>query len=339
MSAKAKELFREAQFQFVEEDFVQAIDLYSQAIEHDPQPNYYLNRAVCYIKMEKYLDALPDCTKCLELDPKHHKGWFRKGIAFFHLDEYEPSNACFEKAQETGSKSCKTWLRKCQAELKREENLTGFEPPESNAEPPPPKKKKLVKFDWCQTDDLVTITLYVKKLKRKDTSIKCEEKKVHVTLNLPNGSVWIKDWHLFEFVDQKKFKSTVSPYKVELILHKLNPREQWDSLEDAEHHIPGPGAKNKGPYSGKKTVQEWEELEQEAKKEDDLKPGDGWQKLFAHIYAKNDDATKRAMNKSYSESGGTVLSANWDDVQGKDYTKDVEGPDGTEVRKYADMEN
>lgn len=67
--------------------------------------------------------------------------------------------------------------------------------------------------------------------------------------------------------------------------------------------------------------------------EEKLKPGDDWQKLFKHIYAKNDPATQRAMNKSYYESGGTVLSANWKDVEKKDYTKDVQGPEGTIAKK------
>lgn len=40
------------------------------------------------------------------------------------------------------------------------------------------------------------------------------------------------------------------------------------------------------------------------------------------------------MIKSYQTSGGTVLSTNWDEVQSKDYEKEVQAPEGQEVRKW-----
>ena len=47
-----------------------------------------------------------------------------------------------------------------------------------------------------------------------------------------------------------------------------------------------------------------------------------------------DEETRRAMNKSFQTSGGTVLSTNWGEVKEKDYEKDRTAPDGQEWKKW-----
>ncbi|EOD29234.1 hypothetical protein EMIHUDRAFT_449829 [Emiliania huxleyi CCMP1516] len=44
--------------------------------------------------------------------------------------------------------------------------------------------------------------------------------------------------------------------------------------------------------------------------------------------------TRRAMNKSFQTSGGTVLSTNWSEVKEKDYEKERTAPDGQEWKKW-----
>lgn len=54
--------------------------------------------------------------------------------------------------------------------------------------------------------------------------------------------------------------------------------------------------------------------------------------FFQKIFGDADDETKRAMMKSYSESGGTTLSTNWDEV--KKGPVEVKPPEGSEWKKW-----
>ena len=54
--------------------------------------------------------------------------------------------------------------------------------------------------------------------------------------------------------------------------------------------------------------------------------------FFQKIFGDADENTKRAMMKSYQESGGTTLSTNWDEV--KKAPVEVKPPAGSEWKKW-----
>jgi suppressor of G2 allele of SKP1 len=54
--------------------------------------------------------------------------------------------------------------------------------------------------------------------------------------------------------------------------------------------------------------------------------------LFQDIFANGSDETKKAMMKSFTESGGTNLSTNWSEVK-KEKVK-ITPPDGMVAKPY-----
>lgn len=54
--------------------------------------------------------------------------------------------------------------------------------------------------------------------------------------------------------------------------------------------------------------------------------------FFKKLYKDADPDTRRAMMKSYQESGGTSLSTNWAEVGSK--TMEINPPDGMEAKKW-----
>ena len=78
----------------------------------------------------------------------------------------------------------------------------------------------------------------------------------------------------------------------------------------------------------------WDGIDKELSEElgEHVLGGEGPNKMFQQLYEGATDDQKRAMNKSFIESGGTCLNMNWEEVKkGK-----VEGsaPEGAEMRRW-----
>jgi hypothetical protein len=63
------------------------------------------------------------------------------------------------------------------------------------------------------------------------------------------------------------------------------------------------------------TKKNWDAIIDEFEKEEEKELGVN--ELFKKIYESGSEETRKAMNKSFQESAGTVLSTNWDSVANK----------------------
>uniref|UniRef100_A0A0G4HCP5 CS domain-containing protein n=1 Tax=Chromera velia CCMP2878 TaxID=1169474 RepID=A0A0G4HCP5_9ALVE len=109
---------------FVDENYAEAVQAYSQGIEADGTiAAFYSNRAAAYIKLGKLNEAIEDANKALTLDAGSRMALFRKGVALFYAGEYNASRLTFQEGVDLEDKQkshlssvWRTWLRKAEAE-------------------------------------------------------------------------------------------------------------------------------------------------------------------------------------------------------------------------------
>lgn len=165
----------------------------------------------------------------------------------------------------------------------------------------------------------MVITVLLKGAIEKNYNVKIEQQKVHMTAD---GHELILNLLHPIVVDRSSHKAFST--KVEISLSKESG-VRWENLEqkaDVVAELSTRQAKN-----WDRLVSEEEKLdEKEAKGEAALN------QLFKKIYGSSSPEVQKAMNKSYSESGGTVLSTNWNEVSKEKVT--VKPPEGTEFRQW-----
>lgn len=164
--------------------------------------------------------------------------------------------------------------------------------------------KIVKKLEYYQIESKVVISLFEKNAEESKIVVNCEPKHLKVFYDeriLLNTS-------LCGEVIPEEVSYSVKPRKIDITLKKKDSSTHWGTLEDK--HKDEMDAKKK-IYSSDRwgaLIHEVEEEESEAKDVDGV-----LKKLFANC----DEDAKKAMMKSWSESGGNVLSMNWDEVKQK----------------------
>eukprot|EP00250_Pteridium_aquilinum_P000770 c10934_g1_i1 orf=145-1248(+) len=364
----AEELEKQASAAFLDEDFESAVELFTKAIAADPDnaASLLTSRAQANLKLQNFTDAVADANKAIELNPSISKAFLRKGIACYQLEEYETAKSAFASGAnlEPSNSAYQDWLKKCDEAIAAEDAGTGSQfakegsrnggplnvndgyetgtHTDSFSSENQPKPVQKFRHTFYQRENEAVVEILAKGLKSEEVKVEFGVQSLKVSIESPANEPYSFQTRLNQKVVIEKCKYAILSTKVEIRLAKAESLN-WPTLEYNESqvavHAPtvakSVAQKIDYPSSSKKAHKDWDKIEAEVKKEekDEKLEGDAaLNKLFRDIYQNADEDTRRAMNKSFVESNGTVLSTNWKDV-GKKY---VEGspPSGMEMKKW-----
>jgi len=344
----SKQAFEQANEVFVDDKYDEAYELYTKAIADDDKADKQFTskilaaRAQCALKLKKYADALNDSTNAIELDETNTKAYLRKGLALYHQNSKDEALITFVRGLEIDATNdqLKVWKEKCEKDIQESKPVTTTVEKEKPLQPPPPAK---IKHSFYQSDSAVTIQIPIKGLKKDQVEVQTTDSKLSVGTKIPaTGNDYSLEIDLAHPIDASRTNFNVTSLNIEIKLYK-RLAIQWSTLDaQSTNGKPQPAVPMSRPMmekapnypSSSQRAKDWNKLEAQIKKDEkDNKEdmGDA-NTIFQQLYRDSDENTRRAMNKSMSESGGTCLNMNWEEVSKAKVT--CEPPDGMEWKKY-----
>ncbi|NXW89008.1 TOM34 protein, partial [Alopecoenas beccarii] len=82
-----------------------AVEKYTESLKLNQECATYTNRALCYLTLKQYKEAVQDCTEALRLDPKNVKALYRRAQALKELKDYKSSIADIKSLLKTEPKN------------------------------------------------------------------------------------------------------------------------------------------------------------------------------------------------------------------------------------------
>ena len=184
-----------------------------------------------------------------------------------------------------------------------------------------------LKYDWYQNVNHIFVSYKIKKggeaLKSGGLKVKFTASSVSLE-NGANGEILVH-LDLANAIVAEESTFVCSVKKVELKMKKALDNINWIGLEQgsATSKVQAMQSSSGPAYpSSAKVKRDFNAIDKELDKvlsKDGAEGDSALNGLFKQIYERSDEATRRAMIKSYQTSGGTVLSTNWGEVADKDY--------------------
>ncbi|KAI0669849.1 SGS-domain-containing protein [Trametes maxima] len=196
-----------------------------------------------------------------------------------------------------------------------------------------------IRHEFYETDEKLTLSIFDKGADPELVKIHFEPRKFTYT----HGEKSLVLEPLKGQIDPAKSDYSVGKVKVEVRLAKAAPG-RWGALvgDTPDPLASFPTSAAPTTSATRKPRKNWDGITSEILGSDksvspDQDPNAGGDaavnEFFQKLYADADEDTRRAMMKSFQESGGTTLSTNWDEV-GKGRVE-VKPPEGSEWKKWA----
>lgn len=341
---KAKTSVEDADYAAAAVEFDKAIAICEQSLL-----GLYSAHASALSSAEQFDASLKAAEAAIRMFPNDATSWYWKGHALFKMEQRAKAKKSFEKAASlegvlTTKMSYMDWTHRCDEEPKTEDDEemeivdataqsdlvmpaheiskatatpVSTEKNGSGASPQPPVDN--TRMQWYQSGAHVMIDIYAKDVDREKSTVCFEPSRLKVSLNRANGNDYVLDKDLFDGIVVEESTWSASRFKAEIRMKKANEGSNWQALDKEAEVLSAAlqaGAESRERSKAQEARQrEWISLTEKELK--DYKEDDGPMALFRTLYKDADEDMQRAMMKSYQESGGKVLSTNWEDVKKK----------------------
>jgi len=292
---------------------------------------YNARISYCLFKLERNAEASQYASHAIKQDSKNIMAIGVMARSLFALERYEEAKTFFLRldSDDDGNHSpVKKFIRKCDAEIdsQKQEKEEEFPKEEKEEKIPEMTKKKKERlpfgYDCHQTRTEVIINFFVKDSEQKNVEFEVSEKSLELSIRISEHRELQISFDLWAPVKPSSMKKESLSDKIIITLEKKNPNVRWISLEEEED--------KKGTIHNF-TKTNWDKFISN-QPEEKLEGDAATNKFFEKLYGNGKDEQKRAMIKSFTESGGSVLSTDWKDIG----SRKVEGsaPDGMEMKTW-----